>query len=556
LVRYAALTHPTESATKRTFFARKFLNRLFRNVFKRWQDSDVTKRVGFGVGLGLIWLFSLVLRFWGLGRFNHMVFDEVYFVRFGHHYLTQTPFFDNHPPLGKYLIGFGIWLGQNFSGSYPAHTWVDEIQLSTLNYRWLNAWVGSFVPLLVAAIAYQLTHRRTYTLIASLLVATDGLLLVESRYGLINIYLVSLGLGGHWLFLIALKQGQERERLRWLLLSGFFLGTTIAVKWNGLGFLLGIYGLWLIAQVRSWGQQFLVTLKQTPFATPFGASLFPQVLRRLPYPLHASQHPEPELFQQLRQLHWSDLAFELGLWPLLIYRLVWIPHLVLNPNFDFWQSQAQSLNSHAHVVGNDIHPYCSQWYSWPLLLRPVAYWYERQEFDTTGLTSGANTAGTWIYDVHALGNPVLWWLSSMAILTVLLTWGHWLRSQMWRLGQVLKGQSRYSVSIQPIQYQISPSHQGVLIYLTVNYLANWLPWVGVSRCLFLYHYMAASIFSFLTLAWLVDQWLHQDDLRWHFWAWGVMVGTMVALAYWLPIYLGLPLTPEALNQRMWLPSWP
>nr|WP_322505476.1 phospholipid carrier-dependent glycosyltransferase [Chroococcidiopsis cubana] len=47
-------------------------------------------------------------------------------------------------------------------------------------------------------IAYQLSDRRSYAVIAAIFAAADGLFLVESRYALNNIYLVILGLLGHW----------------------------------------------------------------------------------------------------------------------------------------------------------------------------------------------------------------------------------------------------------------------------------------------------------------------------------------------------------------------
>jgi dolichyl-phosphate-mannose--protein O-mannosyl transferase len=50
------------------------------------------------IGLFGIFIFSFCIRFWGLGRFNTLVFDEVYYVKFANNYLTQTPFFDGHPP--------------------------------------------------------------------------------------------------------------------------------------------------------------------------------------------------------------------------------------------------------------------------------------------------------------------------------------------------------------------------------------------------------------------------------------------------------------------------
>ncbi|MGI8936375.1 MAG: phospholipid carrier-dependent glycosyltransferase, partial [Phormidesmis sp.] len=62
--------------------------------------------------LGLIAVVGLSfgLRFWQLSRFDALVFDEIYFVKFAHAYLTGVPQFDAHPPLGKYLIAAGIWL--------------------------------------------------------------------------------------------------------------------------------------------------------------------------------------------------------------------------------------------------------------------------------------------------------------------------------------------------------------------------------------------------------------------------------------------------------------
>ncbi len=51
----------------------------------------------FKIGILGLWLISLALRFWGLGRFNTLVFDEVYYVKFAHNYLTHTQFFDGHP---------------------------------------------------------------------------------------------------------------------------------------------------------------------------------------------------------------------------------------------------------------------------------------------------------------------------------------------------------------------------------------------------------------------------------------------------------------------------
>jgi len=47
---------------------------------------------GFGWGWLLCFFVCVALRFWGLSRFNTLVFDEVYYAKFANNYLTRTPF--------------------------------------------------------------------------------------------------------------------------------------------------------------------------------------------------------------------------------------------------------------------------------------------------------------------------------------------------------------------------------------------------------------------------------------------------------------------------------
>ena len=85
------------------------------------------------MGIVLLFLLSASLRFWGLSRFNSLVFDEVYFAKYGSNYLTHTPFFDAHPPLGKYLIAFGIWLGSHIPAGQESLNRLTGSQLSTFS---------------------------------------------------------------------------------------------------------------------------------------------------------------------------------------------------------------------------------------------------------------------------------------------------------------------------------------------------------------------------------------------------------------------------------------
>ena len=159
----------------------------------------------FWIGIAVVFFLSATLRFWGLSRFNTLVFDEVYYAKFANNYLTWTPFFDGHPPFSKYIIALGIWIGSHLPFGQDSINGLSGSLRTTWSYRWLNALTGSFIPLVVAGIAYQLSHRRSYAFIAALFAAADGLFLVESRYALNNVYLVIFGLLGQWFLLLALE---------------------------------------------------------------------------------------------------------------------------------------------------------------------------------------------------------------------------------------------------------------------------------------------------------------------------------------------------------------
>ena len=471
-----------------------------------------------------IFILSVSLRFWGLGRFNTLVFDEVYYAKFANNYLTRTPFFNAHPPLSQYIIAIGIWLGSHFPFGNDTVNGLTGSLRSPISYRWINALTGSFIPLVVAGIAYQLTHRRSYALIAALFAAADGLFLVESRYALNNIYLVILGLLGQWYFLLALSN-KGYKRWLWLAFAGVWFGASASIKWNGLWFMLGAYMLWGSAWLMRWAR--LANKGQDSVASNQDAQNATLSNKKMPW-------------QNLTQLNLLHIIVNLGIIPVLIYSLIWIPHLKLNPTPDFWAMQNEILHYHERIGnGPKVHPYCSNWYTWPLMLRPIAYFYEKARNATEMpplLPPLPPGTGKVIFDVHAMGNPILWWLSTAAILILIVQLAHtFLQGGGWK-------------------YPLKPSNW-IGLYLIINYAANLLPWVRVTRCTFIYHYMGSSVFATLALAWIIDRWLYSPKpiLK----KTGVTVIFLVLLAFifWMPIYLGLPLDQQAYQIRMWLQSW-
>jgi dolichyl-phosphate-mannose--protein O-mannosyl transferase len=213
----------------------------------------------------------------------------------------------------------------------------------------------------------------------------------------------------------------------------------------------------------------------------------------------------------------------------------------MNPTPGFWQAQKDILVFHEKIgTGPEVHPYCSNWYSWILMWRPVAYFYQTARNTTEQVPAYPPLpagVGQVIYDVHAMGNPVLWWLSTAAILLLLLLLAVRL--------------------VEGVGWKSLPtSHLWISLYLVLSWLANLLPWVRVTRCTFLYHYMGASVFSSLGLAWLVDRWLQNRDEPYYRSAAATVIFLVVlAFVFWLPIFMGLPLSVQGYQFRMWFRSW-
>ncbi|MBW4455220.1 MAG: phospholipid carrier-dependent glycosyltransferase [Nostoc indistinguendum CM1-VF10] len=506
----------------------------------------------FRIGMVSVFLLSLALRFWGLERFNTLVFDEVYFAKFGNNYLTHTPFFNAHPPLSQYMIGIGIWIGSHIPFWHDTVNGLTGSLRSPWTYRWFNALTGSFIPLVVAAIAYQLSYRRSFALLAGLFTACDGIFLVESRYALSNIYIVIFGLLGHWFLLLALDN-QNRQRSFWLVFAGIAFGASVGTKWNGLWFLSGAYLIWIAAWVIHLINSFLnsklfltsSSLKEAGGGESRGAGEAGEAGVSTYSP---SSPPSQTPLQNLTQLNIFQMLFYLGIIPALIYSIIWIPHLQLDKTYGFIAVHQQILKFHLQLGGNNpnVHPYCAAWYKWPLMTRPMAYYYQTAKSITEPLPVMGPPlpagAGQVIYDVHAMGNPFLWWFGVAAMLFLLgmlvsQAVIHWVKEK------------RFSV---PATLSVDT---WIALYLVINYAANLLPWVKVTRCVFIYHYICAVVFVFLAIAWFVDQCLrsYYQQLR----ALGVTITFIIlaAFIFWMPVYLGLPLSPNGYKLRMWFNSW-
>jgi Gpi18-like mannosyltransferase len=260
-----------------------------------------------------------VTRFWHLGHPNEIVFDEIHFVaNQARHYLHGEYFLDPHPPLDKLVIAAGIRL-------FGDHSW---------SWRVGNALLGTILIGVTYLLGRRVTHSRLASLFAGAIVLLDGMFLVDSRVAVIDIaYLTFAAISYLLLFKFVETPGtaDRRRVLPWL---GLSLGLCVAGKLYipAVTFLLVVgFLVWLLMR-------------------------------------------EPTRARRDRRAIGAVLL--VGAVASIAYIAVFLPHFYLG----WWAGIEDLVNYYKEIVwyegsvASATHPYSSPWWSWPLMLRPIAYW--------------------------------------------------------------------------------------------------------------------------------------------------------------------------------------
>ncbi|MCI8308526.1 MAG: phospholipid carrier-dependent glycosyltransferase [Lachnospiraceae bacterium] len=117
-----------------------------------------------------------------------------------------------------------------------------------------------------------------------------------------------------------------------------------------------------------------------------------------------------------------------------------------------FDSQTYMFDYHASL--DSEHVYSSTWYEWPTIVRPMLYYVESVG---DGVSEG----------ISAMGNPLIWWIG-IPVFAYLV-------------------------------YLVFAKRDRIALFLTVGYMSQYLPWVFVTRCTFIYHYFPSVPFVVLMI---------------------------------------------------------
>ena len=448
------------------------------------------------VALIVITLAAAALRFVSLGRPAELVFDEIFYARDACWYVAGSEAVCNvaglvsrsHPPLGKWIIGAGIAafgydpFGWRVAVAAAGTASVPLVYL--LGWRLLRGFRGG-LELKVGAAA------------AAGLFATDLLAIVHSRVAMLDA-LIALFVIGAVLAIVLDRDWAATERTGsrpwwwwptlgrpWRLLAGVCLGAAAAVKWSGAYVapaVIGLVVIWAILERRradpqaGWGAWIGRAVRREAIPTALLLGLVPLLVY---------------------------VASYTGRMPGTVLAAPWDPGSVWN---GIWQHQRAMLDFHTELGGD--HPYQSPPWSWPLLQRPVAYWFVDE--------------GGAYREIMALGNPVVWWPGVVALVGLVVTWARsgwsWLRPEPVILGAAG---------------------------------ATYLPWLilsGDRSQTFLWYFLPTVPFLCLALgafaAWAWDRTAGRVAEG----IFGVLV--IASVVFWLPVVTALPLDPDGWRMRM------
>ncbi|WP_285726691.1 dolichyl-phosphate-mannose--protein mannosyltransferase [Psychromicrobium xiongbiense] len=523
------------------FSQRQLLGRLLGTGW-RFLETPLSLRLWYWLAPLLTAVLGGILRFVRLGDPPSLVFDETYYVKDAYSYLISgyerawnrdpnpgfnqgdysslldAPGFVVHPPVGKWIIAWGMQL---FGTS------------STFGWRFGTALVGTLAILLLALIAQKMFRSTLLGTLAGLLLAVDGHAIVMSRTAILDNFVMFFALLGFGALLMDRDDGRRRLARRlaqaldgervgsdstrllygpwlgirwWRIAAGVSLGLCAGSKWTGVFFLAAfavMSVLWdasarRIAGIRYWFMG--AVLKDSPlaFISLVLVSLGTYLASWTGWFLSSNAY-DRNWAQSNPSSTWDWIPASL--------RSLWAYH--------------QSMYSAGLAIESD-HPYKANAWSWFVMGRPTSFF---AEYPGSGC-NGDKCAQV----VNSVGNPLIWWAGAAA-LTFLL--GYWLLRRDWRAGAILCG-----------------------------WAAGYLPWLMYpNRTIFFFYAIAYEPYLILAVVFCLGLILGtRDDPPWRRQQGAMVVGVFVVLvllisAFFLPIWTAQTITYDDWRSHMWMPSW-
>ncbi len=197
--------------------------------------------------------------------------------------------------------------------------------------------------------------------------------------------------------------------------------------------------------------------------------------------------------------------------PLVVYTLCFIPVVGYTPYKNLFDKVIQGtiymFDYHSNLVAE--HYYSSPFYEWPFIWMPL-------------LDANDAVNSTDVSAVSCMGNPAIWWTGIFCVVYIFYLW-------------IFKKDKKAG-------------------FLCISYLAQYVPWMSISRITFIYHYFPAILFVILMMGYTI---LHiKEQFSWGKKATAIYLAIAVFVFFlFFPIISGLPINREYGYHLRWLRDW-
>lgn len=369
----------------------------------------------------LMMFISTLFRMFYLTFPEEMVFDEVYHARAAGEYMRGiNPFEWVHPPLAKLLISAGT----------------SVFGLNSFGWRIMPVIFGTlFVPVMYI-FGKSLFGKRHYGILAALIISVDGVFFVQSRTAMTNIFATFFQVAAVMFFWLYVQHDYHQEKkgkaYTYFAFSGLFISLSLATRWTSLGALAFILGAMIWYKFL-----FTVNIKD----------LIKGDFKALSYGFNKKEIP-----------FWILASICFIVLPACVYLLSYIPYMNLNHTIKETIDMQKGIYTY-HKNLRDPHPYYSEWYTWPFLIRPTWYYFRDFKDGTMG-------------GIIALGNPAIWWSSVFVTIFSL--------------------------------YKAIKEKQAHLLYIGLGFIILYLPWAVSPRIKNFSHYLFEAIpYACLSITFLI-----------------------------------------------------
>ena len=363
----------------------------------------------------------------GLTTPGKIAFDEVHYVPAAKQLLEKGPHAPllnpMHPPLAKEFMAASIGI----FGDNP------------LGWRYPSVVFGALAIVAIYLCGLALFASQGAALAAAALTFLNQMVFVQSRIAMLDIYALTFDLFG----IAAFIHGYNRQRPAVAFgLAGLCFGLAGASKWSGF-FPLGV-AIAIVAAVR------LLQGWRTQFAVPAAEDWY-----------------RPDRWPDFRYYHF---AFCFVVVPLVAYFIAYIPLTGLSVT-GFIEAQRRIFAENA--APHPAHLYMSSWPSWPLLMRPIWYQFDKIADDR-------------FQAIVFLGNPLILWPALAAL------------------------------GICARDFIVARRTQALLIL--GFYVGPWLAWAALPRTIgFIYYYLPSATVASLALVYALTEG-ERAPPRWALWA--------------------------------------